>query len=157
MGTWFKLTSKSLEFQAFQSTPALSRGSPRGMARCRTTPQTPPKIQWPPAVRCRDASGRYSPPQAKCRFSKNRGLRPVCSGGLLSLGVTIDRRREKGTPVVVEPASPIVAMAISYAMRSADVSKLWLLQVTQSGRSERISTGSPVGTSPMARSMAPWP
>ena len=61
----------------FQLTPALSTGSPRGMARCRTTPQTPKKTQWPLAVLCRDASGRYSWPQAKCRFSTNRGLRCV--------------------------------------------------------------------------------
>ena len=77
MARWFKLTSKSLPWQAFQLTPALSTGSPRGMARCRTTPQTPQKNQQPPAVLCREASGRYSPPQAKCRFSTNRGLRCV--------------------------------------------------------------------------------
>ena len=47
------------------------------MARCRTTPQTPKKTQWPLAVLCREAPGRYSPPQAKCRFSTNRGRRCV--------------------------------------------------------------------------------
>ena len=47
------------------------------MARCRTTPQTPQKIQWPPAVLCREAPGRYSPPQAKGRFSTNRRRRCV--------------------------------------------------------------------------------
>ena len=77
MGTWLKLTSKSLACQTYQLTPALSPGSPRGMARCRTTPQTPKKTQWPLAVLCREAPGRYSPPQAKCRFSTNRGLRCV--------------------------------------------------------------------------------
>ena len=40
---------------------------------------------------------------------------------ILPLGVTIDRRREKGTRLVVEPASPIVAMAISYTTHFADV------------------------------------
>ena len=77
MATWFKLTSKSLEFQAFQSTPALSRGSPWGISRCRTTPQTPKKTHWPLAVLCREAPGRYSPPQASGRFSTDRGLRCV--------------------------------------------------------------------------------
>ena len=54
------------------------------MARCRTTPQTPKKTQWPLAVLCREAPGRYSPPQAKGRFSTNRGLRCV-------VGVTTQR------------------------------------------------------------------
>ena len=48
----------------------------------------------------------------------------------------------------VEPVSPIMAMAISCTMCSADVSELWLRQITQSGQSERISTGSPIRTSP---------
>ena len=56
---------------------------------------------------------------------------------------------------MVEPASPIVAMAISYTTHSADVSELWLRQVTHSGRFEGISTGSPVGTSPLVKKHGP--
>ena len=38
-------------------------------------------------------------------------------------GVTLDGQREKGTRVVIEPASPIVAMVISYTACSADLSE----------------------------------
>ena len=41
-----------------------------------------------------------------------------------------------------------MAMAISCRTRSADVSELWLRQITHSGRSERISMGTPIRTSP---------
>ena len=47
------------------------------MIRCRTTPQTPQKNQWPLAVLCREAPGRYFPPQVSGRFSTDRGLRCV--------------------------------------------------------------------------------
>ena len=56
---------------------------------------------------------------------------------ILSLGEIVDGRRETGTRVVVEPALPILAMAVSYTARSADVSELWLWQVTQRGRPEK--------------------
>ena len=49
---------------------------------------------------------------------------------------------------VAEPAPPIMAMAISCTTHSADVSKLWLQQIKQSGRSERISTRTPIRTPP---------
>ena len=57
---------------------------------------------------------------------------------------------------MVEPASPTVAMVMSSTKQCADASHLPLWQITHSGQSERISTGSPVGTSPVAHGMAPW-
>ena len=44
---------------------------------------------------------------------------------------------------LAEPAPPIVAMAISSITRCANASDLPLWQITHSGQSERISTGSP--------------
>ena len=64
-------------------------------------------------------------------------------------------RREKGTRIVVELASLTMAMAMSITTRCADVIDLPLWQITHSGQSERISAGSPVGTSPMAHGMTP--
>ena len=52
------------------------------------------------------------------------------------------------------PALPTVAVAMSSTARCADVSNLPLWPITHSGQFERISTGSPAGSSPVAHGMA---
>ena len=58
---------------------------------------------------------------------------------------------------VAEPAPPIMATPIASTTRCANASDLPLPQNTHSGRSEGISTKSPVGTSPVAHGMTPGP